>query len=175
MQTLKSLRSVLERLLEAIVILLMISLAGVVVVAVIYRKAGASLVWYDEIASIMLAWLTYYAAALAALKRAHLGFSGLVDALSPWLRLLAVLIAESCVFAFFILLAWVGYDVLVVLKGDTLVSLPEVPTQLTQSVIPIGAVLFVIAEALSLPDVLRKSYDAPSARVHNPSTEATET
>lgn len=156
----RTLRSALERLLEAAVILLMTSLAGVVVLAVIYRKAGASLVWYDEIASVMLAWLTYYAAALAALKRAHLGFSGLVDALPPALRLLAVLIAESCVFAFFILLAWVGYEVLVVLEGDTLVSLPEVPTQLTQSVIPIGAVLFVIAEALSLPDALRKANDA---------------
>ncbi len=165
----------MERLLEAIVILLMISLAGVVVAAVVYRKAGASLVWYDEIASIMLAWLTYYAAALAALKRAHLGFSGLVDGLSPRLRLLAVLIAETCVFAFFILLAWVGYEVLLVLKGDTLVSLPEVPTQLTQSVIPIGAILFVIAEALSLPDVFSKPRDPFSSRVHDPSTEAADT
>jgi hypothetical protein len=73
---LKTLRSAIERLLGAIVGVLMISLAGVVVIAVIYRKAGSSLVWYDEIVSILLAWLTYYAAALAALKRAHLGYSG---------------------------------------------------------------------------------------------------
>ena len=32
----------------------------------VYRKAGASLTWYDEIASILLAWVTYYGAALAA-------------------------------------------------------------------------------------------------------------
>ena len=35
-----------------------------------------------------------------------------------------------------------------------MVSLPEVPTQLTQSAIPIGAVLFIIAEALRLPEIL---------------------
>ncbi len=163
-----TLRSVLKRLLEAIVILLMISLAVVVVLAVIYRKAGASLVWYDEVVAIMLAWLTYYAAALAALKRAHLGFSGLIDSLPYKSRLVAVLIGEFFVFGFFLVLAWVGYEVLIVLHGDTLVSLPQVPTQLTQSVIPIGAALFIIAEALSLPEVLRKARSTASAPVNVP-------
>jgi hypothetical protein len=36
-----------------------------------------------------------------------------------------------------------------------MVSLPWVPLQITDSVIPIGAVLFLIAEALRLPDVMR--------------------
>ena len=90
-----TLRSTVKRLLEAIVMLLMISLAVVVVLAVIYRKAGTSLVWYDEVVSIMLAWLTYYAAALAALKRAHLGFSGLIDSLPYKSRVVAVLIGDE--------------------------------------------------------------------------------
>jgi TRAP-type C4-dicarboxylate transport system permease small subunit len=169
-----TLRRAFERLLEIIVMLLMVSMALVVVLAVIYRKAGASLVWYDEIASIMLAWLTYYGAALAALKRAHLGFSGLVDALRPPLRLLLVAIAELFVFTFFILLAWVGYEVLLVLEGDNLVSLPEISTQYTQSVIPIGAALFVIAEALSLPDLWQRTLRRPSVRAHYSTREATD-
>jgi hypothetical protein len=45
--------------------------------------------------------------------------------------------------------------VLEVLATDHLVSLPEVSVMYTQSVIPIGSVLFVIAEVLRLPDVLR--------------------
>ncbi len=59
------------------------------------------------------------------------------------------------VFLFFGLLAIYGMQVLIILQGEHLVSMPEVPTQLTQSVIPVGAVLFVIAEALRLPDILR--------------------
>lgn len=161
-----TLRSGFERLLEWIVMLLMVSMALVVVVAVIYRKAGDSLVWYDEVASIMLAWLTYYAAALAALKRAHLGFSGFVDSLRPSFRIPLLVVAEIFVFAFFILLAWVGYEVLLVLEGDNLVSLPEISTQFTQSVIPIGAILFVIAEGLSLPEVWRKAKGMPSVLAH---------
>jgi len=72
-----------ERLLEVITILLMVSLAVVVLVAVAYRLAGHSIAWYDEVAAIQLAWLTYYAGALAALRRAHIGVPGLVNAMPP--------------------------------------------------------------------------------------------
>jgi TRAP-type C4-dicarboxylate transport system permease small subunit len=141
----------LGRLLEGVVIVLMISLTALVVTAVIYRKLGASLSWYDEVASIMLAWLTYYGAALAALRRAHIGFDGLLFSLPERTRMLVAALAEAAVFAFFAILAWMGWRVLQVLSGVSLISLTWVPVQVTQSVIPIGAVLFMIAEALSLP------------------------
>jgi TRAP-type C4-dicarboxylate transport system permease small subunit len=153
----KRFRTGFERLLEAIVIVLMSSLTLIVLVAVAYRKAGASLSWYDEIASILLAWLTYYGAALAALHRGHIGFAGLIKAMKPGMRIPFIIFSEICILGFFALLAWVGIDVLIILEGDALVSLPQVPTRLTQSVIPIGAVLFLIAEALGIPDVLREA------------------
>jgi TRAP-type C4-dicarboxylate transport system permease small subunit len=159
------LRKVFERTLEIIVTVLMIALVVVVVVAVIYRKAGDSLAWYDEVAEILLAWLTYYGAALAAYKRAHIGFDGIVEAAPPKLRLLFVLIAEACVITFFVLLAWMGIVVLDALAGDTLVSLPMVQVKYTQSVIPIGAILFVIAQLLSLPDVIRGALN-PNRKEH---------
>ena len=144
----------LLRFLEALVLLLMASLAMVVVVGVGFRKAGASLVWYDEVASILLAWLTYYGAALAALNRAHIGVPTLVDSLPGKVRVGVMLLAEALVLAFFAVLAWAGFRVLAVLGGTSLVSLPWVPMSLAQSVIPIGAVLFIVAQLLSLPDAL---------------------
>lgn len=132
----------------------MITLAVVVLVGVVFRKAGASLIWYDEVASILLAWLTYYGAALAALHRAHIAMSTLVDRLSGRARTALVLVGEGCTLAFFGILAWAGLRVLSVLDGTTLVSLPAVPAALVQSVIPIGAILFIIAQLLSLPEVL---------------------
>lgn len=147
-----------ERLLEGIVMLLTSGLAIVVLLAVIYRKAGSSFVWYDEVASIMLAWLTYYGAALAALKRAHIGFPGLVEAMPRKWRVAAVIAGEFVVIAFFVLLAWVGWEVLLVLEGSYLISLPTVSNQFTQSVIPIGAALFVIAQLLSLPRTLDEAW-----------------
>ncbi len=146
-----------ERLLEFIVILIVVTLTVIVLVAVVYRKAGASLSWYDEVASVLLAWLTYYGAALAAINREHIGFSGLIQALKPAARIPFLIFSEIIILAFFVLLAWVGFDVLVILKGDNLISLPQIPTRLTQSVIPIGAILFIIAEALGIPELLKKA------------------
>ena len=54
-----------------------------------------------------------------------------------------------------------GITVVQILKGDTLVSLPDVSLQVTQSVIPITAVLFVIAELIRLPGLLRDASRGP--------------
>jgi len=140
--------------LEGVALVLMAALATVVVVGVVSRKLGASLVWYDEVASILLAWLTYYGAALAALRRAHIGVPTLVERLRGPVRTGAVLLAEACVVAFFLVLAWAGARVLSVLGGTTLVSLPWIPMSLAQSVIPVGAALFVAAQLLTLPETL---------------------
>ncbi|MGB7540753.1 MAG: TRAP transporter small permease [Burkholderiales bacterium] len=149
-----SVRSAFERFLEAVVIVLMVALSAEVVLGVVYRTIGQSLVWYDEVAAILLAWLTFYGSALAALKRAHIGFPGFVDSLAPLWRVPAVLFAELCVIGFFILLGWMGYSILAVLATDNLVSLPSIPVSWTQSVIPISAALFVLAEALNFPATL---------------------
>jgi TRAP-type C4-dicarboxylate transport system permease small subunit len=159
------LRRILERILEIWVVTLILALTVVVVLAVIWRKAGASFVWYDEVGSIMLAWITYYGAALAALKRAHIGFDGALLAMPYRWRFAVAIFGEIVVFAFFILLAWTGMTVLAVVQGMTLISLPGVPVRFTQSVIPIGATLFVICEALSLPEYWRRLREGISADV----------
>jgi TRAP-type C4-dicarboxylate transport system permease small subunit len=78
-----------------------------------------------------------------------------VRSVAPAWRLAFVVVSEIAVIGFFVLLAWTGWIVLEVLEGDTLISLPWVPIRLTQSVIPIGAVLFIVCEVVSLPDYWR--------------------
>lgn len=128
----------------------MTSLAVLVVVGVGFRKAGLALVWYDELASILLAWLTYYGACLAAMRHAHIGFPKLVDAASPTRRRALIVVRETIVVGFFLLVAWAGWQVQRVLAGTYLVSMPSVPTGVAHSVIPVGALLFVIAELASV-------------------------
>ena len=145
----------LEYVLEWILMLLMIALTAIVVIAVVYRKFDASLSWYDEIASVALAWITYYGGALAVIKRKHIGFDSVLLAIPMPIRLYTALFAEFVFLAFFVLLAWAGWEVLLVLEGDSLVSLRWVPVQLTQSVIPVGAVLFIVCELLAAPTYLK--------------------
>lgn len=146
-----------EILLELIAGFLILALTAIVVYSVAWRYlGGASPRWYDEIASIMLAWLTYYAGALAALKRGHIGVDAVLMALPIKPRIALAVLAEIFVIAFFVILAWMGIVVLQVLEGMTLISLTWMPIQITQSVIPIGAVLFIIAELLSAPAYFAK-------------------
>ncbi len=147
-----ALRAGLDRVLTVVCVLLMAGLAVVVLAAVVFRELDRPLAWSDEVASVGLAWVTYYGSCLAALRRGHLGFPSLVAALPAAPRIALLLIGEALVLLFLAIVGWYGYQVVVVLQGDTLVSLPWVPVSLTQSVIPIGAALFILAELLTLPE-----------------------
>jgi TRAP-type transport system small permease protein len=145
------------RILEWVVSALVIALAVEVTAGVIFRFAGHALDWYDEVASVLLAWLTFYGAALASLKRAHIGCPELVDALPwRWRRAIGILV-QLLVIAFFVLLGAVGAWIMPVLATDSLTSLPQVPMSFVQSVIPISSLLIVIAEGLHLLDLLARS------------------
>jgi TRAP-type C4-dicarboxylate transport system permease small subunit len=145
---------------EALVIQLFTARTLVGIAGVALRYKGHALSWYDELASVGLVWLTYYGSALAALRGAHIGVPGFVNAMPPNLRLAVTIFAEAVVFIFFIMLAWTGMQVLIVLGGDNLVSLEWMPQRVTASAIPIGAVLIVIAEALRIPKLLRDARGA---------------
>lgn len=155
--TLQSFRRGYERFLEWICIALMAALAAEVVAGVVFRYSGHSLVWYDEVATILLAWVTFYGAALAVLKHAHMGVPEIVRMLPPGPRVAVAVVAQLCTLAFFVLLAWVGYSILEILASDQLVSLPGVSVAYANSVIPISAVLFVLGQLLVFPEVLREA------------------
>jgi TRAP-type C4-dicarboxylate transport system permease small subunit len=154
-------REIYDRILEVIAVALIIAVTAIVVLGFSYRWAGHSLVWYDEVASISLAWLTYYAAALAAMRGAHLGFSGLVNSLPAKLRVAAVLFSSGVTIFLFALMAVVGVRLLPIIAGITLVSLPNVSQGLVMSAIPIASTLFVIAELLRLPGLVREARRGP--------------
>jgi TRAP-type C4-dicarboxylate transport system permease small subunit len=146
---------ILQRVLEAVTIFILIALAVVVVAAVIARYVfNSSFVWYDEVASVMLAWLTFYGAALAALRRRHLGFPGLLLSLPVPARFALFLAGEILVLTVFAAIGYAGWFILQVMGSDTLISL-DIPLAVTQSVVPVGAALFIVATLLSAPDAWR--------------------
>ena len=155
--TIRSFRRGYERALEWICIALMAALAFEVMAGVVFRYSGHSLVWYDEVATILLAWVTFYGSALAVLKHAHMGVPEVVRMLPRGPRVAAAVVAQLCTLAFFVLLAWVGYSILEILATDQLVSLPEVSVAYVNSVIPISSVLFVVGQMLVFPEVLREA------------------
>ena len=149
--------------LEWLVVALMVILAAEVTLGVVFRVLGRSLSWYDEIASVLLAWLTFYGSALASVKRAHIGCPEVVDQM-PWRARRAFgIVVQLLVIAFFLLLGGVGAWIMPILATDALVSLPWVPMSVVQSVIPISSALIVIAEAAHLIDLVATKAPPASA------------
>ncbi|OGA36956.1 MAG: hypothetical protein A3F75_05215 [Betaproteobacteria bacterium RIFCSPLOWO2_12_FULL_64_23] len=159
---LDAIRGSYERALEWLVLILMAAMSGEVTVGVVFRTLGESLEWYDEVASILLAWLTFYGSALASVKRAHIGCPEVMALLPAKPKLVLRVIAEMLTIGFFLLMGWMGYQVLGVLDTDYLISLPSIPVSWVQSVVPISAVLIVAAELITLPKVLTNAMTAPA-------------
>jgi len=154
-------REVYGGVLEWVVIVLMATLAVEVTLGIAFRAGGRSLSWYDEVASVLLAWLTFYGSALASVRRAHIGCPEVV-AQMPWrVRRVMAIVAQLLVIAFFALLGGVGAWILPVLATDALVTLPAIPMSVVQSVIPITAVLIIIAEVTYLVDLLTAGEPPP--------------
>jgi len=152
--SLDAIRANYERALEWLILILMAAMSGEVTVGVVFRTLGESLEWYDEVASILLAWLTFYGSALASVKRAHIGCPEVMALLPQKPKFVLRIVAEMLTIGFFLLMGWMGYRVLGVLDTDYLISLPSIPVSWVQSVVPISAVLIVAAELITLPKVL---------------------
>jgi TRAP-type C4-dicarboxylate transport system permease small subunit len=142
---------------------LLVALALLVSVAAALRYLGTGISFYDEIAPILLSWVTFFGAALVALNRGHLGFDNVIRALPDGLRRIAFVMSEALTIGFFLALAWGGFRLLQVVAGEHLVTLPWLTAPMTQSVMPLASLAFVAAELLTLPDAWRKlNQPAPS-------------
>ena len=160
----------LDRALQILSIGLLLALAGLVIAAVAFRKAGASIIWYDELASVLLAWLTFFGAALAVLRHAHLGFPGLVFRLPLGLRLPCFAVAKLVVLGFWGTVLVAGAMALDLMVGDALVTIPWLPIPLVQGVLPLAAALIIVAELLDLPESfarLRRGIDDETQEIRD--------
>lgn len=141
-------RRLYEGALAGVTLTLMVLLAAVVLYAVAARTAGSSPIWYDEVASVMLAWLSFLGAALATLRHAHLNFDTLLISRSLPVRKFLFVLGELVFIAVFALLAWAGWEILAVFGGETLTSLRFVPLSLIQGIVPVSAALMILSRLM---------------------------
>lgn len=165
-----SIQAALDRGLAAVVMALVLGLSLVVILGFMSRFVGKPLSWTGEIAGVGLAWLTFYGSALAACRGAHIASPSIQAVVPPEWRVVITIVSEACTIAFFVLLAWTGLEVVEILAGSRLVSLPFISQQLTQSAVAIGACLFILAQVLRLPETIATA----RAGGKDPATEAEE-
>ena len=150
MNVMENFRKSYDIFLQYVMFIMMIAMAITVVLGVIFRWSGQALVWYDEVASVQLAWLTYYGSAYAALKGAHIGVPSILKSFPVPIRKVFFVVSKIVIFSFFSLMTYYGLIVMKLIHGETLTTLEWVPQSLVQSVIPIGSFLFMLSETLRL-------------------------
>jgi len=146
-----------DRYLQYFIFLQMIFLSLTVVVGVCFRWSGHSLVWYDEVAGIQLAWITYFGSAYASLKGLHIGMPTLIKVFPKDIRKILFVLSKIIIFLFFLILTYYGTKVIIVLRGDTLVTLDWIPQSFVQAVIPASSILIIISEFFSYEETYKQT------------------
>lgn len=136
--------------LQAATLALLFTLTVIVILGVVYRYSGNSLIWYDEASSMLLAWITFTGSALAMHRNAHLGFNGLLFGLAPARRIMLFWLVEAIVIGVFAIVAWAGWAILEIFGDETLTSLRFLTRSFVQAVLPAGAALMIIARLITL-------------------------
>jgi TRAP-type C4-dicarboxylate transport system permease small subunit len=139
----------LVALVEWWAVCLLAAMAALVCIAVFFRYVlNSSLTWYDEFASYLLVWLTFYGCVVVDYRRRHIGFELVVDKLRPGARKVVDLVAELAVLGFQFVLFYYGWILTERMGDETAISLPWVKVTWISSVLPVsGALLLLISVA----------------------------
>jgi TRAP-type C4-dicarboxylate transport system permease small subunit len=136
--------------------LLLVGMVVIVTAGVFYRYVlNASLIWYDEFASYLLVWLSFYGAVVAAYHRRHIAFETIVEKFRPAVRRWVAVGAELCVLVFQGILCYYGWVLMIAVRVETAASLEWVRMSWVYSVFPISGGLMVLISLVDLARVLR--------------------
>jgi TRAP-type transport system small permease protein len=141
-------------LVEVWTVLLLVLMVLLVSLGVFYRYVlNSSLSWYDEFASFLLVWLTFYGAVVASYRHRHIGFEVVVDRFMPSTRKIIELIAEFCVLGFQAVLFYYGWLLVQKMGDETTVSLVWVKMRWIYSVLPITGGLMLVISLMRLVSI----------------------
>jgi TRAP-type transport system small permease protein len=141
-------------------VILLVSMVAVVSLGVFFRYfLNSALVWYDEFASYLLVWLTFYGAIVASYRRRHIGFEVVVNRFLPKTRRIIDMIGESFVLLFQGVLLYYGWSLTQKMGDETAVSLVWIKMSWIYSVLPIAGGMMFFISLMRLIDIalVRKS------------------
>ena len=141
-------------LIEWWAVLLLVLMVVVVCLGVFFRYVlNAALVWYDEFASYILVWLTFYGAVVASYRRRHIGFEMVVSKFQPKTRRIFDFTGECFVLLFQLVLFYYGW-LLVDRMGDgSAITLTWVKMGWVYSVLPVTGGLMLLISLMRLVDI----------------------
>jgi len=110
---------------------------------VVFRYAGASLGWSEEVSRHLLVAITFLGGTVAYKRARFIGLQGFGHRLGPVVQRIIVVGLQVLTLAVFVLITWFG-AVYTVKAGEHTSSSLQIPMSIPFAVIPVAAAIFVI-------------------------------
>jgi TRAP-type C4-dicarboxylate transport system permease small subunit len=126
---------------------LLVLMVVLVCLGVLFRYViGASLAWYDEFASYLLVWLTFFGAISASYHNRHINFDTFINRCLPETKRKLEIVAELFVLGFHMVLFYYGWLLVWKMGDETAISLVWVKMGWVYGVLPItGGLMLLIS------------------------------
>ena len=129
--------------LKYVLFLLMSALVFTVFAQVLFSYINQPLAWTQEVALIILVWLTFLGAAYAMSLRAHISIDFFVNKLPRSLQKISLVLSTIISIAFFYILITEGYSFVLMTSGQ-FSSVLRIPMSLVYTVIPVSGIILTI-------------------------------
>lgn len=125
---------------------------------VIWRYAGDSLGWSEEVSRHLLIAITFLGGTVAYKRANFIGLKGVGHRLGPAIQRVIVLVLEILTLCCFLIISWFGTAYTVKAWGHTTASL-QIPMSIPFAVIPISSMVLVVHVLADMAKIMGK--DAP--------------
>jgi TRAP-type C4-dicarboxylate transport system permease small subunit len=143
-------------LIERLLILLSMGIAGVVFLQVVFRYVlRQPLFWSEELPRYLLIWMSFLAAAVAQKQDAHINITLALAPFSPRARQILQLFTNCIILGFLGILAYSGGLVTSITAHHRSTAL-QLPMGLVYAALPVGASLMMLYLVLQIVDGVRR-------------------
>ncbi len=134
----------IEKALDAVLVFMMIVMAGAVVLQVTSRYVfNNPTSWSEELARYLFVWITFLGAAVVIRKRRHVDVTVLTDRLPPGAAKVVYLVSDAAVLFMLGALTWAGAG-LAIMAHRQLSAAMDLPMSLAYSAMPVGTGLMFV-------------------------------
>ena len=133
----------INRWVEKVLLVIGTAICLILFAQVVFRYAGASLGWSEEVSRHLLVAITFLGATVAYKRARFIGLRGLGYHLGPAVQRVIVVALQLLTLALFLLIAWFG-AVYTLKAGEHTSAALQIPMSIPFGVIPLAASIFVI-------------------------------
>ncbi len=147
--TLERVSATINAVAEKLLFVLGAAICVILFAQVVFRYAGASLGWSEEVSRHLLVAITFLGGTVAYKRASFIGLEGLGHYLGPTVQRAIVIVLQVVSLACFGVIAWFGAGYTVTAIPQTSASL-QISMAIPFSVIPLASVIFMVHVAADM-------------------------